>query len=163
MVIQPRAMGLAMAFCAWLFTLPCMEAFASDDRDIMVVVHDSVQLEEMSLPMLREIILGQRRFWPTGERVELVVEATPGPARDTFVERLSGMTEAQFQHYWTSLIFSYRATRPPRAAPDRRLALALVNAIPGALTLVEAGNLPENVRVLRVDGWLDEAGNRLQP
>jgi hypothetical protein len=157
MVIKPRITGLMLALFALLYMPPGMGAFADDDRDILVVVHGSVQLEEVSLPMLREIILGQRRFWPSGERVELVVEATPGPARSTFVEWLSGMTEAQFQHYWTSLIFSHRATRPPRAAPDRRLALALVNAIPGALTLVEEGSLPENVRVLRVDGLTAES------
>lgn len=158
-----RRIALALALCSLILTPPGLGAFAADDRDIVVVAHESVQLEAISLSMLREMILGQRRFWPSGERVELVVEAQSGQARSVFVEELSGMTEPQFQHYWTSLIFSHRATRPPRSAPDRRLALALVNAIPGALTVVERGSLPDQVRVLRVDGWSDVADGSPQP
>lgn len=151
-MVAVRLIALVLALSALTMAAPGEGAYTADQPDIIVVVNESVPLEDVSLPMLREIMLGQRRFWPSGERVELVVEAKPGLARSAFVERISGMTEAQFQHYWTSLVFSHRATRPPRAAPDRRLALALVNAIPGSLTVVAKGSLPEHVRVLQVDG-----------
>lgn len=117
-----------------------------------VVVHSSVPVDSLDVVELREIILGERKFWGAGLRVELVVEAASGPARRLFVEELSGMSEFQFQRYWTGLIFSNRATRPPRAAPDRRTVLALVSAIPGAMGLVEAGQIPDQVKVLHVEG-----------
>lgn len=125
---------------------------ADSSSKIVVVVNASVPVQNLSMIELREIVLGQRRFWPNGERIELVVKATACPSRKAFVESVSGMTEPQFQHYWTSLIFSHRATRPPRNAPDRRLALALVKAIPGALTMVEEGELPDNVRIITIEG-----------
>lgn len=125
--------------------------------NVVVVANASVKESDLSLIALREMVMGQRRFWSNGERIELIVESADTPARRVFVEQLSGMTEAQFQHYWTSLIFSHRATRPPRKAPDRRLALALVNAIPGALALVEDGIMPDNVRVISVNGLLPGA------
>jgi hypothetical protein len=150
MVMRTRPCLAAILFAMVLFSWPVAQA-AGKSRPVLVVVNASVPDENISLAALRDIVLGQRRFWSTGERVELVVEAGPTRARRAFVTTLSGMTESQFQHYWTSLIFSHRATRPPRAAPDRRLLLALVNAIPGALALVDEGELPENTKVLRID------------
>jgi hypothetical protein len=118
----------------------------------VVVVHDGVPLTNLSMADLRELALGRRRFWPGGTRVELIVEARAGVGRRTFVETLGKMSDLQFQQYWIGQVFSQRATRAPRAAPDRRLALALVSAIPGALAVVEAGAIPPRTRVLEIDG-----------
>jgi hypothetical protein len=149
------SVGLRAALTALVVALAAVSggaASAAEPRPVVVVVHDSVKVRDLSLTQLRELVLGQRRFWDGGARVELIVEAAAGPGRRGFVETLARMTDLQFQQYWVGQIFSQRATRAPRAAPDRRLALALVSAIPGALTVVEDGPIPPRTRVLTVDG-----------
>lgn len=124
---------------------------------VAVVVHRDVPIESVTQRELADLVLGRQRFWSTGQRVELVIAASPSPERRMFVERLSGMSEIQFRQYWIGLLFRTRATSAPRAAPDRATALALVAGIPGALALVAPGPLPANVKLVAVDGFKPEA------
>jgi hypothetical protein len=142
------AVGVGFALSA----LPIGASAQEDERvDIVVVVNEAVPAENLSLTELREFVQGTRRFWSNGHRVELIVEAGPCRARTLFVETLSGMTELQYRHYWAGQVFNQRATQSPRSAPDRRLALALVAAIPGALAVVEDGPIPAGTRRIRVN------------
>lgn len=120
--------------------------------EIAVVAHASVPVDDLRVDQLREVLLGRKRFWSDGVRIELVVEANEGPAREMFVSGVSGMSELRFRQYWINQIFVGRATGAPRAAPDRRLALALIAAIPGSIGLVEAGEFPNGVRILKIQG-----------
>lgn len=138
--------------------LPAAEAGApAAAPPIAVVVHAGVPAAGLSLSALRTILLGNQRFWNASLRVEVLIEAGPTPARRAFVEGLSGMSEVQFQQYWIGQVFRGRATHAPRAVPDRATALALVAALPGAIALVEAGEVPPGVRVLAIDGALPGA------
>jgi hypothetical protein len=157
-MVTPRHQGLGAWFAAaWLVLTTvavdgALAAGPSPGKPAIVVVHETVTVEDLSLADLRELALGRRRFWPGGARIELIVEAQPGVGRRAFVETLGRMSDLQFQQYWIGQVFSQRATRAPRAAPDRRLALALVSAIPGALAVVEGGALPPRTRALTIDG-----------
>lgn len=129
-------------------------ARAEDRPEIAVVVSAHLALEGLNRTELREIVSGNRRFWREGERIELIVASTPSPERAMFVERLCAMSETQFGQYWIGQVFRGRATSAPRAAPDRATALALVAALPGAVALVQAGDLPGTVKALSIDGRL---------
>jgi hypothetical protein len=151
---SPRVLYLLVLAAALMsLGVSVPDAAAAEPKRVVVVVHEAVPVRDLGLVELRELVLGQRRFWGGGARVELIVEANGGLGRRGFVETVSKMTDLQFQQYWVGQIFSQRATRAPRAAPDRRLALALVSAIPGALTIVEDGPLPPRTRIVTVDGF----------
>lgn len=150
---NPRR-GALLSFLAAAVVVGFGPPSAADSSDpaIIVVVNDSVPMRNMDFSDLRQLALGTRRFWYSGQRVELIVEAGATPGRRAFVNTLSGMSELQFQQYWLGQVFNQRATRSPRAAPDRRLALAMVSVIPGALTLVVDGPLPPRTRILTIGG-----------
>ncbi len=130
---------------------------------VMVIVHPSVTRATLTVAELRDILLGNQRFWERNVRTELYVVGTPSAERTWWVERLSGMSEIQFRQYWIGQVFRGRATSAPRAVPDRQTAIALVGAVPGALALVSAGEVPPTVRVVPVDGRLPgESGYALR-
>jgi hypothetical protein len=124
---------------------------------VAVVVHPDVPVTGVTLDELRDLVLGNQRFWRTGLRVELIVGAVASLERSAFVGRLSGMSEIQFQQYWIGQVFRGRATSAPRAVPDARTALALVATLPGALALVDASVTDPRVRVVAVDGLRPDA------
>lgn len=146
--------GTALLLLALTATGGLERSYALDTEEspVIVVVHESVPTRDLDMDDLRQLVLGSRRFWPGGERVELILESGATPGRRAFVRRLSGMSELQFQQYWIGQVFNQRATRAPRAAPDRRLALAMVSAIPGAMTLVVDGPLPPRTRLVTIKG-----------
>lgn len=124
------------------------------EAPMAVVVHPGVPVETLSQVELRDLVLGNQRFWTGGLRTEMVVISAAGPARNWFVRRISGMSEVQFRQYWIGQVFRGRASNAPRAVPDRATALSLVAALPGAMAIVDAGNIPAGVKVLRIDGRL---------
>jgi hypothetical protein len=129
----------------------------------MVIVHPGVKRTSLTVSELREIVLGNQRFWEGNVRTELYVVGPASLERTWWVERLSGMSEIQFKQYWIGQVFRGRATSAPRAVPDRPTAIALVGAVPGALALVQAGAVPPTVRVVPVEGRLPgDAGYALR-
>lgn len=141
---------LILFFIALSFGVTTARAEASGP--VVVVAHPSVPTTDVGFEELRDLFVGAKRYWSGGGRVELIVSGERGPARRTCIERVAHMSEMQFQQHWIAMVFNQRATRAPRVAPSRRLVLALVAAIPGAVALVEAGDVPANVRVLTVSG-----------
>lgn len=130
--------------------LPCLAAAAP--RQLVVVAHSSVPETDLTWEALQAIMLGNRRYWRTGQRVELLVRATASPERAAFVEQVSGMTETRFRQYWIGMVFRGRATSPPRPLASSEALVAAVSAIPGALAIVDASAVTSAVRVLTVDG-----------
>ncbi len=119
---------------------------------VVVIVHPGVPAKGLAYAELRDIVLGKKRYWSGDSRVDLVVAGAPSLERRWWVEEISGMSEVQFRQYWIGEVFRGRATSAPRAVPDRRTAVALVGVIPGAIAIVEEGELPASVRALTVDG-----------
>ncbi len=158
-----RLLGVASLVACFVVPMMHAEAHASGGGvpvstvappAVMVIVHPGVTQPSLSVAELRDVLLGNRRFWSGNVRTELYVVSTPSVERTWWVERLSGMSEIQFKQYWIGQIFRGRATSAPRAVPDRRTAIALVAAVPGALALVAPGELPPSVRVVPVNGRL---------
>ena len=136
---------------------------AAASPGVTVIVHPGVSQPSLSVAELRDILLGNQRFWSGNVRAELYVIGPPSVERTWWVERLSGMSEIQFKQYWIGQIFRGRATSAPRAVPDRRTAVALVGAVPGAIALVATGEVPSSVRVMPISGRLPaETGYPLQ-
>ena len=154
LVALPLGLGLMLSGTP-ASAAPTDTAFAAAQvarAPIAVVVHDGVPVQGLTLSALRSVILGNQRFWSGAMRIEVLIDAGPTPARRTFVQQLSGMSEVQFQQYWIGQVFRGRATHAPRAVPDRATALALLVAIPGSIALIEVGDLPPGVRALPIDG-----------
>lgn len=148
-----RALLAFVGFCL-VGVLLAGRARAGTDpaRAVVVIVHPSVPSKGLAYAELRDIVLGKQRYWSGDSRVELVVSGAPSLERRWWVEEISAMSEVQFRQYWIGEVFRGRATSAPRAVPDRRTAVALVGVIPGAIAIVEEGELPPTVRALPVDG-----------
>ena len=119
---------------------------------LAVVAHPGVQVDNLTLPELRRVLLGDREFWPSGDRVVILIRAPVARERDVIVRTVCEMTEAQFRTHWIGKVFRAETPSGPRIVSSSSMALEQVRTTPGAITFVEASDVGSGVKVLTIDG-----------
>lgn len=122
--------------------------------DVAVIVHPSVTETDLSLDQIRKLLLGERQFWSGTNRVTLLIRAPVSRERDVVLKTIYQMNEAQFRQYWIGKVFRQEAASGPKLVFSNDMATQLVKSIPGSITFVEATQVPEGVKVLKVEGHL---------
>ncbi len=121
-------------------------------EDVAVIVHPDVPVTELSQADLRKIMLGDRQFWPGGQRIALIVRAPIAPERTVLLKKIYEMSEARYRQYWIAKVFRAEATDGPRVVVSNDKIVELVGVIPGAIAFVNANDVPAGARILQVDG-----------
>lgn len=121
---------------------------------IAVVVNPSVEVDDVSFTEFRKIMLGDRQFWRAGSRITLIVRRPVAIERTVLLEQVYKMSEPQYRQYWVAKVFRAEATSGPRVVLSNDQALELVGVIEGAIGVVDANDVPEGVKILKVDGLL---------
>jgi ABC-type phosphate transport system substrate-binding protein len=130
---------------------------------IAIVVHKDTPVENLSLEELRNIFLANQQFWPDRTRIILLVRAPKSDERAFVLNAIYQMDEAQFRQYWIAKMFRAEVPRGPKIVFSTDMTLELVLAIPGSISFMNAHEVTDQVRVVRVDGMLpSDAGYPLK-
>jgi ABC-type phosphate transport system substrate-binding protein len=121
---------------------------------IAIVVHKNTEVDNVSLHELRNIFLANQQFWPDRTRIILLVRAPKSEERDFVLDTIYQMDEAQFRQYWIAKMFRAEVPRGPKIVFSTDMMLELVVAIPGSISFINASEITDDVRVVRVDGKL---------
>lgn len=124
------------------------------NQAVAIVVHDGTHIDDISLDQLRRIFLAEQQFWSDRSRITLLVRAPGAYEREFVLERIYQMNENQFRKYWIAKMFRAEVPSGPRIVFSTNMALELVTAIPGSITFMNASDIGETVKVVRVDGLL---------
>jgi len=120
---------------------------------IAVIVHPQVPADDLSLPELRKIFLGQRPVWSSELMVTLLMPPRDSPEREVLLRQIyQQRSESQYKQYWINKMFADGAPVAPKATGSREMSASLVREIPGAIALVPLDRIPPGVKVLRIDG-----------
>jgi len=122
--------------------------------DIAVVVHRDVPIENLSFPELRKILLGDRQFWSSNLRVTLLIRAPVAHERDVVLKGILQMSEAQFRQYWIGKVFRAESSVAPKTIYTNEMAASLIANLPGSMSFMESGQVPKDMKILRIDGLL---------
>lgn len=144
-----RTVALVVCLAAALTTAT---ASGQDAPTLAVVVHPDVQVDNLTLPELRRLMLGDREFWPSGTRVVILIRTPVAIERDVVVRDVCELTEAGFRKHWIGKVFRAETPRGPRLVSSTQMALDEVSRTPGAITFVEASAAGPGVKVLSIDG-----------
>lgn len=120
--------------------------------DVAVVVNPKSSVTNVSSADLRKIFAGEKRSWPGGVPVTLIVRL-PGCHERQVLLRLLAMTENEYKQYWTTQVLRGEADAEPLAAPSFGMVKEAVTAFPGGIGLVDAQNIKPglNFKVISVD------------
>ena len=127
-------------------------AAISQGEDIAVVVHPGVPVDNLTTAELRRILLGDREFWPSGDRVTLLIRAPIARERDVVVKNLCEMTEAQFRPHWIGKVFRAETPSGPKIVYSAEMARDQASRLAGAITFLPMSQVGSGLKVVRVDG-----------
>jgi len=123
--------------------------------DIAVLINPKNPATNISLVDLRKMFSGEKRTWPGGLPVRLIVRQSGCHERLTML-RLLGMSEREYKQFWTAQVFRGEADSEPVAVPSFGIVKESVEALPGGISFVEAQSIKPGmyVKVIKVDGHL---------
>jgi ABC-type phosphate transport system substrate-binding protein len=130
---------------------------------IAIVVHKDTEVDNLSLHELRNIFMANQQFWSDRKRIILLVRAPKSEERDFVLNTIYQMDEAQFRQYWIAKMFRAEVPRGPKIVFSTDMTVELVVAIPGSISFINADEVSDDVKVVRIDGKLPtEEGYPLQ-
>ena len=99
----------------------------------LVFVVNAANRTAVTADMAREIYRGERRYWPDGTRIVLVV-TEPGTREHQAMTRvLLGFGEPEFRRLWDALRYQGEAPVPPYVVPSGGAATRFVERVAGAI------------------------------
>jgi hypothetical protein len=153
------ARGVLLTAVLASLPLPTLPAQGEGTSSIAVVVNPDTPVSNLSLEEVRRIFLGERQYWTAKLPVVLLVRAPVARERDTLLQVVYQMNEAQFKRYWIAKIFRAEAATAPKIVYSNDLANELTATMPGAIAFMDARDVRPGVKVIRIDGYLPgEAG-----
>jgi ABC-type phosphate transport system substrate-binding protein len=153
-----RTKTLLMPLLICVASLGCMPIAAAQAGDVAVVVNDHNPVTKLSRAELRKIFAGEERSWPAGLPIRIFVRSRGTHERGALL-KLLGMTETEYEHYWTSQVFRGEAQAEPATLPSNGMQKEALVAYPGAVALVSLEDVKPGMKVLRVEGRMpSEAG-----
>jgi hypothetical protein len=151
-----RGPAKTRSFVIVLLELLLCAGFADQLRaqtnDIAVVVNSNNPVTNLSLNDLRKLLSGDKRVWPGGAVVKLIVRP-PGGRERAVMLHLLGISEGDYKQYWTAKIFRGDADAEPIVVPSFGMTREAIKLFPGAIALASAQEVKTgmDVKVLTVD------------
>jgi hypothetical protein len=149
-----RLIGFASALLFCLGAAQPAPGQAPTAHEVAVAVHPDVPIDNLTLAELRRLALGDREFWPGSVRVTLIIRAPINHERDVVLKKICQVTEAQFRQHWIAKVFRADTALAPKIVYSTEMAIDMVNRVPGAITFIDAADVSNRLKVVRVDGRL---------
>jgi ABC-type phosphate transport system substrate-binding protein len=125
-------------------------------QNLAIIVNISNSVDSLSLSELRKVFLGERKHWPNGRRITLVM-MEPGQAeRRTLIREVCQMSETDFRQHFLHGLFTGEVFVSPKTLSSPVGVRKFVFNVPGAIGYVRAADVDSSVKVLRVDGRLPD-------
>lgn len=132
-----------------LMVLLLATATVADVSDQLVVVaHQDVPVDAITLRELQRIYLGKSTRWAGGERIKPVL-LEDASVLGLFITDYLARTEENFSVYWKRMVFTGKG-RPPRAFAERAELAFFVRATPGAIGFLPADADRTDLKVIHV-------------
>ena len=128
----------------------------AQEQGVAVVVNPKNPVSDITKSELRKIFAGEKRTWPGGLSIKLIVRV-PGSYERIVLLRLLRMSESEYKQHWISQVFHGEAQAEPVALFSNGMQKEAIAAFPGAIALVALGDVKPGMKVLKVDGLLPDA------
>jgi ABC-type phosphate transport system substrate-binding protein len=147
---------LVVAAAALLLWAPQARVKASRPKQesLAIIVNQSNPVSDLSLSELRAVFLGERRHWPNGRRITLVMMEPGQPERDAVLREICKMSESDLRRRLLQGLLTGDILVSPKTLATPVGVRKFVFNVPGAIGYLRPADVDASVKVLRVDGHL---------
>jgi ABC-type phosphate transport system substrate-binding protein len=134
---------------AAFFAAAVLATITASAAEIAVVVNKANPESTMDAKSVKSHFLRTLAAWSNGEKVRPVDHGGEPAQRAAFLQKVLGMSAADFERFWLEKQYA-SADNPPTKAPDDASVLKLVKAFKGAIGFVskEAAAADADVKVV---------------
>jgi ABC-type phosphate transport system substrate-binding protein len=121
---------------------------------LAIVVNRDNPVNDVSLPQLRAMFFGDRRWWSSRHRITLAGMKRNTPEWQTVRRVIYKMNPRELDHYYLYQSFKGEGSTPPATMGAPADVKKFVVSTPGALGYLRASDVDNSVKVVRVNGLL---------
>lgn len=115
---------------------------------VMVVNKGNASTAAISKSDARKLLMGQTVSWPNGEKVVVVLGPERSTERVAVLQKVCGMTEAEFTRYQLQIIFAGRPATALQEENSAAAARSFVKANPGAIAFMHEADVDKELRIV---------------
>lgn len=125
-----------------------LQVFAEEFGDqLVVVVHQSNPISQLSKKQIIDIYMGRFNTFPEGTPAQPFDFPSGDSAKQEFYLLLLGKSERKVSAYWSRLLFSGRAT-PPKSAESKSQILAEIQRNPQSIAYVSNEDVTPEMKIV---------------
>jgi len=124
---------------------------ASDSDDIAVLVNANNPTSHLTLPELRAVLLGERRYWKNHVPITIVLREPGSRERQIILTKVLGMDDAAFRAHWKKKLFRGEVSSEPISISSKNLVLQYLDTNPGAVSFLAGNNPRADVKAVAID------------
>ena len=129
---------------------------APSTEPLAIVVNRSNAVNNLSMPELRRVFLGERSHWPNDRRITIVMRPQGEPERRTMLRDVYQMDEGALKNHFLRGLFTGEILVSPKVLSSAEGVKKFVFNVPGAIGYVRLSDVDGTVKVLRIDELLPE-------
>ncbi|HEY2390835.1 MAG TPA: hypothetical protein VGK22_06650 [Candidatus Angelobacter sp.] len=130
---------------------------SAQQGDVAVIVNPANPVDSITTADLHKLFAGDKASWGGGLAATPFVRAAPARERDVLLKVILKMTDAQYQEYWVKKVYSGAAAHEPLSLMSTGMQMDAVRSQKGGIALVNASEVKDGVKVIKVDGLMPGA------
>ena len=154
---------LLLAAAGGVIGFPQQPSNLKQCEDLAVVVNSKNAAHDLSMSELRNIVVGQRKFWKNRVPITVVVREPGTREYDALITKVLRMDDNSFRALWSGKKFRGEVGAEPLVVSSENMAMQYVLSSPGAISFVTAKDVVPDVKILMIDGkWPGQTGYPLR-
>src|SRR5215470_13378925 len=123
---------------------------------LAIVVNRNNPVEDVSLPELRAMFFGQKKWWSHKNRITLAAMRHTTPEWKTVQRVIYKVNQHELEHYYLYQSFKGEGVNLPVMMQAPADVKKFVAKTPGAVGYVRASDVDDTVKVVRINGLLPD-------
>ena len=132
---------------------PTTQARTSSEG-LAIVVNRNNPINDISLPELRAMFFGERKWWSHKQRITLAAMRRNTQEYKTVQRVIYKIDRHELEHYYLYQSFKGEAAKLPSTMKAPEEVKKFVQSTPGALGYLRASDVDDSVKVVRINGLL---------